>query len=247
MNLPGQLAEITDGIAYFAVTATDELLRLLERCNGSLNCEVLANDGRTLTTKQGNTIHALIGDMTAYISAPLPNAWKRATTETLRQMELLFLIDKTDKEEVRRAATLNFCRASDIELFSLSPKNDNCADMTTANEFIAYLLELCITHGIPCSEELIKRAEDVTRYLRACVANRRCCICGKHADIHEVDVVGMGRNRKKIHHLGQHVQPLCRMHHNERGDIGQTAFDERYHLTSVRLDEHLCRVLGWKI
>jgi hypothetical protein len=247
VNFPGRFAGYTpDGEGIFLAKVDDESKRLIDR-REITECEVLLRDGRTLTVRQSNTIHALVGDITAYISAPLPAAWRRAATETLRELELLFVFDKTDKEEVRRAVTRNFCRASDIELFSLSPKSGNCADMTTANEFIAYLLELCVTHGIPCSEELIKRAEDVGRYLYACVANRRCCICGQKADIHEVDFVGMGRNRRKMHHLGQRVQPLCRGHHGERGQIGQAAFDRRYHLDSVRLDEHLCRTLGWKI
>ena len=95
-------------------------------------------------------------------------------------------------------------------------------------------------------DTLLNRCEDVERYVYACVANRRCAICGKKADIHEVDTVGMGRNRSKIGHVGQLVEPLCRGHHQEAGEIGQKSFDELYHLQPIRLDEHLCEVLGWR-
>ena len=89
--------------------------------------------------------------------------------------------------------------------------------------------------------------EDVSRYMYSCVFHRRCCICGKKADIHEVEKVGMGRNRTKIHHLNQAVQPLCRSHHMEEENLGQKAFDEKYHLQFIRLDYNLCKKLKWRI
>lgn len=33
-----------------------------------------------------------------------------------------------------------------------------------------------------------------------CLKYRKCCICGKHADVCHIEVVGMGRNRQKINH-----------------------------------------------
>ncbi len=236
--ITGTITEITDAGFYAFVPFSPETLTH----HKISKVEVRIDDGRTISAEQRRKIFALIRDITEYVSAPIPAKRKRAELETLRQMQLSYVIDRSDDEEIRYQLTQNFCALSGIDLFSLSD-----VDMTTAREFVDWLVELCVIHGIPCNDTLLHRAEDVTRYLYACVANRRCCICGKRADIHEVDVVGMGRNRKKIHHLGQRVQPLCRMHHNERGDIGQTAFDERYHLTSVKLDEHLCRVLRWKI
>ena len=118
--------------------------------------------------------------------------------------------------------------------------------MSTARDFIDWLVELCVIHGIPCNDTLLNRCEDVQRYLYACVANRTCAICGKRADIHEYDRVGMGRNRRKMYHEGQRVQPLCRLHHNEVDQIGQQSFDDKYHMTWICLDAHLCKVLKWK-
>lgn len=88
--------------------------------------------------------------------------------------------------------------------------------------------------------------KDIERYVYACVAHRRCAICGQKAEIHEVERVGMGRDRRKIHHLGQLVEPLCRQHHAEVDQLGQKSFDEKYHLQGIRLDEQLCRILKWR-
>lgn len=145
-------------------------------------------------------------------------------------------------EEIKELLKYDFIAATGAKYFSLSN-----VDMTTAREYLSHIIEFCVVNGIPCEESLLERSPDIERYLYACVLHRRCAICGKKADIHEYDRVGAGRNRNDIHHLGQRVQPLCRIHHRELDDIGQKSFDKKYHLTWVRLDETACRVLGWKL
>jgi hypothetical protein len=238
MNAKGQITEITDN-GFYAFIPFPDIKTLIKRQVSEVGVQI--DDGRAISTDQRRKVFALIRDITDYISAPIHAKRKREEREVLRQMQLLYIIDRTDCESVRYQLTQNFCRLSGIDIFSLSDVN-----MTTAREFIDWLVELCVVHGIPCNDTLMNRAEDVGRYLYACVANRRCCICGHRADIHEVDRVGMGGNRRKMHHLNQRVQPLCREHHIEVGNIGQSAFDEKYHLTFIRLDEHLCKEIGWK-
>ena len=135
----------------------------------------------------------------------------------------------------------------DIPIFSLSPKNENCADMTTAHDFLGWLIDLCVTYDIPTSGPLTERAEDVSRYLYACLAHRRCAVCGLAggpADLHHVTRVGIGRSRKRIAHIGLLAESLCRTHHQEVDQIGQTAFDEKYHIYGIPLDERLCGIHG---
>ena len=204
-------------------------------------CEVRLDDGRTISADQRRKIFALIRDIADWVCAPNPRQRTRAEIETLRQMHLLYLIDYTDSEAIRYQLTQYYCSLLDVDLFSLS----NCS-MSTARDFIDWLVELCVIHGIPCIDTLLNRCEDIGRYLYACVANRRCAICGARADIHEVDKVGSGRNRRQIHHLGQRVQPLCRKHHCEVESIGQQTFDRKYHIENIKLDEHLCEILKWK-
>lgn len=196
-----------------------------------------------ITPEQRRKIFALVHDITGYISGYTD---RNEIRFTLSAMQVLYLMDTTDEESIRFALTDNYCRLQGVDLFSLSTKNENCASRELASDFIDWLVNLCVENAIPCMDTLLNRCEDVERYVYACVANRRCAICGKKADIHEVDTVGMGRNRSKIGHVGQLVEPLCRGHHQEAGEIGQKSFDELYHLSPIRLDEHLCEVLGWR-
>lgn len=211
---------------------------------GITDCEVIFRDGREISPTQRCKIHAIVSDITEYVSGY--DKKKMAYNETLRQMQLSYLID-ISPEAVRRQLTEHYCMLQSIDIFSLASHTQCTVDMTTARDFIDWLVELCVIHGIPCQDTLLNRCEDIGRYLYACVMNRRCCICGKKADIHEVDHVGSGRNRRKISHSGQRVQPLCRIHHNEVGNMGQKSFDEKYHLDFVRLDDAACEKLGWRI
>lgn len=130
--------------------------------------QVLLCDGRQLSPKQSRAIHAMVHDIARWQSG---FAYRdRVFHETLCALQLQYIIDTTDSEEVRYSLTQRFCDLMDIPIFSLSPKNENCADMTTAHDFLGWLIDLCVTYDIPTSGPLTERAEDVSRYLYACLA-----------------------------------------------------------------------------
>lgn len=235
MEIQGVIKDY-DGEFLTIVAPFDNTSALEQKC--ITDCEIRLNDGRSISNKQRRKIFALVNDIGTYISG-ISN--KREYQEELRLMKLLYIIDKSDNEALRRQLTLNYCECLDIDVFSLSD-----TDMTTAKDFISWLIELCINHDIPTNDSLLNITEDIDRYLYLCCAKRRCAVCGKKADIHHVDTVGSGINRKTTHHLGKEVQPLCRLHHTEAHKIGKTDFNNKYHLTSVKLDEYLCKVLGLK-
>lgn len=195
-----------------------------------------------ITPEQRRKIFALVRDITAFVSG---EATRNEIRSVLASMQLLYLTETADAEDVRFVLTDNYCRLNGIDLFSLSPTNENCASRELASDFIDWLVNLCVENAIPCMDTLLNRCEDIERYIYACCLHKRCAICGRKADIHEVETVGMGRNRRKIGHAGQLVEPLCRIHHDEVGEIGQKSFDEKYHLQAIRLDEKLCEKLGW--
>ena len=232
-----------DGESVTAVALFPSGAYLLEK-QDITECDIILHDGREISPLQRSKIFALVSDITEYVSGY--DKKKMAYNETLRQMQLNYLID-ISPEEVRRQLTVSYCMLQNVDVFSLAGHSENTVDMSTARDFIDWLVELCIIHGIPCRDTLLNRCEDVGRYMYACVMNRRCCICGKKADIHEVEHVGSGRNRRKISHSGQLVEPLCRVHHNEVGDIGQRSFDEKYHIEAIRLDDAACEKLGWRL
>lgn len=207
---------------------------------GITECEVRLVDGRTITPAQRRKIFAMVRDIADWAT------WakdKRQYQEELRRLQLLYLIDTTDSEAVRKQLEYHYCELLDINLFSLS----NC-DVSTARDFISYLIDLAVEHNIPCRDSLLNRCEDIERYLYACVANRRCAILRKKLDIHEVERVGMGRDRRPDSpFMGSLCSPLCRQHHAEVDQIGQASFDKKYHITGIRLDENLCKKLRWRV
>ena len=46
--------------------------------------------------------------------------------------------------------------------------------------------------------------------------------------------------------LGLELMPLCREHHRECHDNGQTAFNSKYHLIGIPADEKICKKAGLK-
>jgi hypothetical protein len=125
--------------------------------------------------------------------------------------------------------------------FSLSD-----TDVSTAKEMLSCIIDFCVKHGVPCKESLLKRAEDIGRYLYACLIHKNCCICGAqaddiNADLHHVDVIGSA-SRKTTEHIGRRAMALCRPHHDECRDIGQDTFDKRYNVFGIEIDKTIARL-----
>lgn len=235
MNIKGLIQDYNG--QFLTIVAPFDKDYLLEQ-KDIIDCEIRLNDGRSISNAQRRKIFALVSDIGDYVSGIQT---KRDYAQMLRELKLMYVADVTDKECVRRQLTLRYCELIDRDIFSLSD-----TDMSTARDFISWLIEMCIDFDIPTNDSLLNLTEEMGRYLYRCVAKRRCAICGKKADIHEVDKVGAGRNRRTIHHLGQRVQPLCRLHHREEEQLGQKAFDEKHHIEHIKLDKYLCKLIGWK-
>ena len=141
-------------------------------------------------------------------------------------------------EYMRKYMMRSFCNKIGIEYFSMSD-----VDMTTCSGFIGFLVDFCLEHGVPTMFPLIGGCEDINRYLYGCLYHRRCAVCGKDAETHHVDTVGMGRNREHIVHIGLRAMALCREHHTEVHTVG-LRFYIKYHLHGIKLDKRLCDQLN---
>lgn len=138
----------------------------------------------------------------------------------------------------------NFRESLEKTYFSLAT-----IDMTTAKEFITFLVDFCIEYEVPLAKPLYELCEDIDHYIYQCLKHKTCLICGKHSDLHhcEGSTVGMGRDRTQIIHEGLEVMPLCREHHQECHILGQKTFNEKYHLDNgYILTEELCKFYGLK-
>ena len=148
----------------------------------------------------------------------------------------------TDPEDVKGIVKHQFItqhlEGLQKELFSLS----DC-DMTTAKEFISYLIDFIVAWEVPTKVPLVEYCEDIRRYVYACLKHKQCAVCGKRpCDLHHVDRVGMGNNRLKINHLGRECLPLCREHHMETDELGDAAFIAKYHLEPVEIDDYIAKL-----
>jgi hypothetical protein len=182
------------------------------------------NDGRHISPIQRRKIFSLIGEIAEYIEG-------YRTSETI----------ESTKQTLKMDFLLTHFQGMERKMFSLSD-----VPMSTASDFINYIIDFILKHDIPTRISLLENNDDIAHFVYACLANKKCCICGKHADLHHVDAVGSGNNRNEIHHLGRLALPLCREHHIASHKAGQQSFMAKYHLEPIALDEKLCKIYGLK-
>ena len=145
-----------------------------------------------------------------------------------------------DPEYAKEIMKYEYISRTGVPYFSLRD-----TDMTTAREFLQFLIEFCVEQEIPTKDNLIDRSPDISRYIYCCLVFKKCCISGKKAELHHVDAVGRGRDRDKIIHLGYRVMPLSRAYHTEAHTVGQKSFDEKYKVYGIKLDKRLCEI--WNV
>ena len=183
-------------------------------------CRVQFVDSRPLSDKQRRACYKLIGEIADYTG--------QSKDSTKEYMKLKFLAENL--EETADA------------IFSLSD-----APMSLVCAFQRYIVRFILEWDIPCSFPLLEFVDDIQDYVYSCLVNKKCCVCGKYAQLHHVDHVGMGRDRKEIIHEGMEAMPLCAEHHGEAHVLGQKTFNEKYHFESgIVLDKTLCRIYGLK-
>jgi hypothetical protein len=174
--------------------------------------------------------------------------WPDRDEITTEQRKKIFAICKdvalwsgSDKETVRKIQIADFLRQN-IERLQMSALSlavtGNC-DKGTASLFIDYLINFCLENDVPTSRPLQEYADDLEKYTYAALIHKRCIICGKKADLHHVDAIGLGYNRETKPQLGALVLPLCRVHHTEWHTIGRAVFEERYHAVPVPMDKRI--------
>lgn len=118
------------------------------------------------------------------------------------------------------------------EYFSLS----DCS-MDTAREFINTLIEFSLENGIPLSDLGTNRTDDIGKYLYFCIKHKKCCICGKPGEIHHVDAIGMGNDRRKLDDSNHRKMCLCRLHHTIAHQRGMDAFEQMYKVYGIVVKE----------
>lgn len=169
------------------------------------------SDGRKISSKQMRKIYALLGEISEWIGDTTEN------TKALMKINFNLQIQTIGKKII----SLKDC------------------DMTTAREFISLLINFILENDIPTKEPLYLLNDDISKYIYACLINKKCCVCGKHAQLHHVERIGMGRNRDNIYQIDMLVLPLCEEHHTECHTMAQKDFNNKYHIEPIKLTKEI--------
>lgn len=177
--------------------------------------EIGLPDSRRISPEQRRKAHALIGEIADWCGE-LPESMKRL-------MKMDFIVHRLEGMEQ--------------QLFSLS----DC-DVTTAREFISFLIDFMLENAVPAKVPLVSLCDDIERYIYSCLMHKRCANCGKKADLHHFDAIGMGRDREEIYQIGMPVIPLCRKCHEEAHQKGKGWITEDLHLIAIPLTAEIGKV-----
>ena len=180
--------------------------------------DVIPIDARPLSDRQRKCCYAMLRDISEWSGHELDDLKDHFKLDFIARME------------------------EDMELFSLSN-----ARMSVVAAFQSYLARFIVANDVPTRRPMLDYVDDIDDYVYQCVIHKKCPVCGKRAELHHIDTVGMGRNREEIIHEGLEVMSLCREHHTEIHIMGLAAFLVRYHLNGgVIADKTICKIYGLK-
>lgn len=112
------------------------------------------------------------------------------------------------------------------------PHLSNCS-IDTASALLETTLDYAIENGYELHELLADRAENIDQALYSCLKHRKCAVCGRDGEIHHVDTIGMGNDRRRVDDSGFRKICLCRKHHSEAHTIGMQEFEKRYKVYGI--------------
>lgn len=176
--------------------------------------EIQVRDDREISAQQRKFIYALFRDISNW-SGDLP-------------------------EYVKQVFKMWFEQWKDLDEFSLRD-----VEKSVAAGLITFMLDFVAEHNVPLSFKPLDalEPEDVAHFEYACLMNKCCVICGKKpSDLHHLDTIGQGVDRRKTNHLKHRAVQLCRIHHNEAHSLGIETFLSKYHINGIKIDEQIAKV-----
>lgn len=177
-------------------------------------------------------------EITMLDSRPLSDKQRKSCYAMIREIALW---SGYEPDEIKDMFKFNFLSALEetMNTFSLSD-----APMSLVAAFQTFLARFIVAHDVPTRRPMLEYVDDIDDYVLACLAQKKCVICGLKADLHHVDAIGAGRDRTEIVHEGMKVLPLCREHHIEAHTIGRDSFNTKYHVHGIEADKTICKIYG---
>ena len=201
---------------YICVDYTPEFVR-----QDMEKAVVFLPDGRKHSIDQHGKVWALIGEIALWAGYKA-----HESSQVNAVMKRDFLLQRFDR-----------LSAAAIKEFSMSD-----VDVSTASLYISWLVDFVLENNIPTKRPVTELCEDVQAAVYSAMLHKRCIVCGQKADLHHVDRVGMGGDRRDMCHIGMRALPLCRTHHQEAHQHGDRVLMDKYHLEPVVIDEKIARV-----
>lgn len=212
--ISGKIIDISNEGIHIFAPFTD-IDRLVKRKYEDV--QIGLEDGRTISPEQRRKAYALLRDI---------GDWQGEHTEAMKRLLKLKFITESMHSLAK-------------EMFSLS----NC-DMTLAREFISFLIDFVLEWGVPTKKPILEVCDDIQKAVYSALIHKRCILCGRTADMHHVDAIGMGNNRDDVFQVGMHVVPLCREHHAIAHNKGVGWLLDDMHVEPAELTVEIGKVYG---
>lgn len=135
-------------------------------------------------------------------------------------------------EELKEIMKYRFIAHTGEKYFSFS----DCS-VTIARHFINFIIDFALEWEVPLLDNLTNRTDDINAAIYSSLKHKRCVLCGKDGEIHHVDAIGAGRDRKIFDDSKARKICLCREHHNEAHNIGVETFEEKHHVYGIVFKE----------
>ena len=129
-----------------------------------------------------------------------------------------------------------------------SDKPFKTSEMTSkeAADFIAFIIDFCFQAGVPFRDKGINMTDDINKYLFLCLKYRKCAVTGRPGEIHHVDAIGMGRDRRQVDHSQHRLVCLSREPHKQAHDMGWEEFAALHHIDGVKLTKEQVKEIDYK-
>jgi len=185
------------------------LKTIFDGYDGERQAEIFIKDPRGFTVEQRAFVFSLMNDIYRYTGQPFDDL------KDIFYWQFRFLTGK-----------------------SISLKNISTNTVDDVSLLADLVLDFIFDGDIPFKDGYEVPPQNIQYFFYKCVMNRTCCICGKkNADIDHFDKALGRRKRKEVDHTEFTFAALCRIHHNEKHQIGITEFKNKYHVIGIKLNQ----------
>jgi len=131
-------------------------------------------------------------------------------------------------EELKEIMKYYFIAATGQDYFSFS-----YCSVTVAKEFINFIIDFAFENSVPLLESGLDRTDDIDKYLYICIKKKKCVRHNTKGEIHHIDTIGMGNNRKTLDDSQHRKICLCSSCHKEIHNIGVKTFCDKYKVYGI--------------